>query len=481
MTRQTRSATCLATAMLAAAIAAIPFRASMAIIIGGEGNQPIADPGWPKGAAVLFNNPARVAWWEGPPFGGGQWHAECRGDARAFGAVLADFARLDARTKRVILHDGVGQSSWLNPNGEPAKEAAARIDWTFMVWRADAWRFQRRLPADLGSIDRGAAGKDKEKDPPAQIDAYTGGNLRWSDVTVPRGLEIIDERLEAHGFTLADGLVLEGKVTDLSTGRPVAARVRLEWIEPQTKGGYRHEVAARALADAQGRWVLKKAPAGWHRLIVEADGFVARVAGYTRSDGHPRWSSHDCGLLPAATVSGRITDDSGSPLADVEVQIQDVASDAGGRYESPDGYSCRTNADGRFHADRVPTGRATIWIHKRGYCRPGLGLPITTPAKNVELAMLRSAGVRVVVDFARAARPAGYIVNLEPEGGAAVGKWSGSGNVDAENRIAFHDVPPGRYVLKGQPNPSRGKPDQTEPVMIDLKGGQTLGVTLRAH
>ena len=166
MTGQTRFGTRLATAILTAAIAAIPFQAAMALILGGEGNKPIADPGWPKGAAVLFNHPARVAWWEGPPFGGGQWHAECRGDARAFGAVLADFARLDVRTKRVIVHDGVGQSFWLNMNREPAKEAAARIDWIFMVWRADAWGFQRRLPVNVRSINRNAA--DKDDGPPAR-------------------------------------------------------------------------------------------------------------------------------------------------------------------------------------------------------------------------------------------------------------------------------------------------------------------------
>src|SRR5262245_58152851 len=108
-----------ATWLLAAAIAAVPFRPAVALIMGGEGNKPIADPGWPKGAAVIFNHPGRVAWWEGPPFGGGEWHAECRGDAKALSAVLADFAQLESRNKRVILHDGVGHSFWLNPNDEP--------------------------------------------------------------------------------------------------------------------------------------------------------------------------------------------------------------------------------------------------------------------------------------------------------------------------------------------------------------------------
>ncbi len=282
----------LATGLLTAAIAMIPYQAAFALILGGEGNKPIADPGWPRGAAVLVNNPGRVAWWEGPPLGGGQWHAECRGDAKAMNAVLADFIKLDARTKRVILHDGVGHSFWLNPNGEPAKEAAARIDWVFMVWKPDRWQHLRRLPADLNRT----GAHDADKGPPAELDVYTGGGLRWSDVTVPKGLEVVDQRLEGHGFTPADGIVLEGKVTNLATGRPVAGRMRLERIEPQAKGGYRYEVAARAVADAQGRWVLKQSPAGWHRVVVEAVGFVPRIAGYARFDDQPRWVSYDCGL-----------------------------------------------------------------------------------------------------------------------------------------------------------------------------------------
>jgi hypothetical protein len=465
------------TGLLAAALAAVPFRAAVALIVGGEGNKPIPDPGWPKGAAAIFNHPGRIAWWEGPPLGGGEWHAECRGDAKALSAVLADFARLEARNKRVILHDGVGHSFWLNPNGEPAKEAAARIDWSFMVWQPANWDRHSRLPADL----RSTGARVPDHGPPARIDVYTGGNLRWSEVTLPKGLEVDDQRLEGHGFTPADGIVLEGKVTDLTTGKAVAARVRLERIEPQQTGGYRYVAAARASSDAQGRWVLKNAPAGWLQVVVEADGFVPRVAGYARFDGQPRWASYDCGLARPAAVSGRVFDEAGRPLADVEVRIHDVATDVGGRYESPDGYDCRTDADGRFHSDRVPVGHATIWVYKRGYCRPGLGLPIATPAKDIELSMLKSAGLRVTVEFAGARPPGGYIVQIEPEGGSKVGSWGGSGDVDSANRIAFHDIPPGRYVLQGRPNPSSGNQLQAGPVTIELKGGQTLPVTLHAR
>src|SRR5215475_1453223 len=152
--------------LLSAAIVAVSPSEGFALLIGGVGNAPMRDPGWPEGAAAIFNTSSRIAWWEGPPFGGGQWHAECRGDAKALSAVLADFAKLDVKNKRVVLHDGAGRSFWLNPNNEPAK-----MDWVFMVWQPKNWEHLRKLPADINPT----GGQDAESGPPSQIDVYTGG------------------------------------------------------------------------------------------------------------------------------------------------------------------------------------------------------------------------------------------------------------------------------------------------------------------
>src|SRR5438067_987237 len=111
--------------------------------------------------------------------------------------------------------------------------------------------------------------------------------------------------------------------------------MRLERVEPQKTGGYLYPIAAETKTDAKGHWVLKNAPAGWVRAVVEADGFVPRVAGYARFDDQPRWQSYDCGLARSAPLSGRVTDDAGKPLADVDVRLQDVVPESGGRYESP--------------------------------------------------------------------------------------------------------------------------------------------------
>jgi len=45
------------------------------------------------------------------------------------------------------------------------------------------------------------------------------------------------------------------------------------------------------------------------------------------------------------------------------------------------------------------------------------------------------------------------------------------------DRIAFEDVPPGRCVLKRQPNLS-SRDQYTSPVPANLKGSQTTEVTL---
>jgi hypothetical protein len=161
------------------------------------------------------------------------------------------------------------------------------------------------------------------------------------------------------------------------------------------------------------------------------------------------------------------------------VRLDNVQPESGGRYESPLEYTVKTGADGRFRAEQVPRGTATIWVHKPGYCRPGLGLSIATPRDDITLQMRKSASVRVTVDFTGKERPAGYIVSLAPEGGEVVGSYGGSGNIDATNQMTFDNVPPGRYALRGRPNPGSDA-EETLPVTVDLTGGQAAEVTLKA-
>jgi hypothetical protein len=93
--------------------------------------------------------------------------------------------------------------------------------------------------------------------------------------------------------------------------------------------------------------------------------------------------------------------------------------------------------------------------------------------------MGKAASVVVIVDFAGKERPSGYIVSMEPEGGSKIGSYGGSGNIDPAGTMSFKDVPPGKYVVKGRPNPGSDW-EETLPTTVDLKGGETTTVTLKA-
>ena len=110
-----RHRTTLAT-LSAFSLFAIFVTPALALITGGTGNDPVRDPGWPAGAAAVFNQSTRVAHWEGPPFGGGQSHGEYRGTTQEFNVALENFAKIDAKSKRLKVHDGIGRSFWLNMN-----------------------------------------------------------------------------------------------------------------------------------------------------------------------------------------------------------------------------------------------------------------------------------------------------------------------------------------------------------------------------
>lgn len=446
--------------------------AARALITGGEGNEPIDDRGWPTGAAAVFNFKGRVAFWEGPPLGGGESHAECRGDAAEFNKVLADFAKIDSTSRRLIIHDGLGQSFWLNMNNEPEKRERAKIDWTFTIWNAESWKQLQGLP------ERFRPNQDGQTEaPPPVIEVYVGGSIRWADVRVPDGIEVVDERLEAHGFSIDDGVVMEGTVVAKETLQPLTAVAHLERIETND-GKYQYTREQSVESDAGGRWVLTEIGAGWFRVVIEAPTFAPRIAGFERTDGSPRWSTLPTRLVQSGSVFGIVRDGTGVPLADVRVRLDEVVIVQGEVYQSPRDLTATTGADGRFVIHDVPRGHTNVHVHKPGFVRAGLGEPIEVPSGEVALTMDRAATAHVEVDFGNRKRPMQYLLAVEPEGGAVVGTYGGTATLPESNTYDFDNVPAGRYVFFGRPNPGPTEGD-TEHVTVELRAGETTTVTLK--
>lgn len=141
----------------------------------------------------------------------------------------------------------------------------------------------------------------------------------------------------------------EGAVTD-SGGGPIAGAT------VQDMRGLMGPFGPAVSTSADGRYSLCLSP-GLHRLIVGADGYehVLRVL-----EGHDRGRQRvDVELAIAATVTGRVIDESGAPLPNVQVGLWPWTWESGG----PAPRAGLTGDDGRFEIRNVGAGRfeVTAW------------------------------------------------------------------------------------------------------------------------
>lgn len=448
-----------------------------AMITGGVGNSPINDPGWPKGAAEVFNSSHRIAWWEDPPFGGGRWHSECKGNTEQFKEALIGFGAIEHPQKRLIVRPGKGNSFWLDKKERADKvESSSQVDWVFVVWQNDRWEMQAKLPAEFSAIS-----KKGEPSPVVELIVYTGGDIDWKKVTVPQEIPVVDERPESRGFSPKDGNVVEGSIRLPASATKVTPRVELQSVSPSEQGGYDYKVVKTADADSDGTFIIKDIGSGWFRVVATADGFASRVLGYLQTVEESSWRKYDTDLAPNATVKGTVMDEMSKPLKDAKVSLHG-ASFLGERYELDKPVTATSDSNGLFTLTGLLDGQARISVRLDGYVLQGLPLKVEMPCENLDLKLMKSSSVVIHVKFSADFKPtsdAGYLISMEPEEGEVVGKWSGSAGVDRENKARFDHVPPGKYKVYGWPNP--GRDDQrTDRIAVELQGGVTESIEIVA-
>jgi hypothetical protein len=175
--RTGQKATCLALGLLM-------LVSAKALIISGTG--PANLTGCPAGGAALADLKSAVGWWEGPPFGGGEWHIQFRGDTPAFQQALTNFAAIRATELDLIVHDGTGQDQFL--------QGDKRVDWSFTVWNPESWNNLYNNTNMTFLTNSPSFGKPV---PAPQLDVYVG-NLDWTKVEIPKNLKVRDERAAPH-------------------------------------------------------------------------------------------------------------------------------------------------------------------------------------------------------------------------------------------------------------------------------------------
>jgi Carboxypeptidase regulatory-like domain len=277
----------------------------------------------------------------------------------------------------------------------------------------------------------------------------------------------------------AAGASIGGRVLASDTGLPLAgATVRLAGPS----------VARAVPADPDGYFEFGGIPPGRYLLTAVTKGYAIGAAGQSSPSDVPRSlelargetrTQADIHLMPLGKISGRITDDTGAPVAAVGVQaVRRPRSLTDERAASFSGGV--TGADGTFAIAGLPAGHyyvigavrpsptsppsgglppALFRLASMTYY-PGTGLPAGAQTVRVELG-LETPGVSFVMQPTRLARIEGVVVDSrgQPASDAVVTLGNSTADVPmsvflgtfrevaSDGRFSLVDVPPGVYSL----------------------------------
>jgi hypothetical protein len=429
------------------------------LITGDFGNKPISDRDWPEGTLEIANHSSRLGWWEGPPFGGGQYTFLFRGDAKALNEALEALARIKAPAVELHVRQGPQDSFWLrerddgNPqagkadakNEKAKKGRDPRIDWSFTVWTPRNFHHLYNNPRSLFSSDRP---EFRKAVPAPRIDVYIGGGLiDWKDVKVPEKVRVIGP----SGDTIDKASVARVRlhVYDMLTSKPVK-NARLKLVSYGDEG---MKDVAQTTTDEDGSAAFADLPPGTYDVRIEADGYAPRSLGwqpYERGDD----KTVSTELSPLETIAGRVINSKDQPIAGAKVHTFVLLGIDGRGYAMPERAETTTGADGRFEL-KLPAGYTQLTIYADGYYFPFTEV-LSVPSKEHAFTMVQSTTVTVKLTDKDGNPVAGKSIYLEPVG-TREGKWSGSATSDDQGVATLQGVPPGEYTIAESPASDGGK------------------------
>ena len=213
----------------------------------------------------------------------------------------------------------------------------------------------------------------------------------------------------------------------------------------------------------------------------------------------------DFDLLPPSSISGRVTDADGEPVAGIAVMLQ---SDSSHHVTPADRKPVVTDAQGGYRAAGIPPGRyfvsagddrffSALRRDDNRYAKTfhpdaadqrkaaEVEVPAGGEATGVDIRVGRPLKTYVikgrVVDGETERPVPGVELSIEWQGtdGRMRGSVSGDWQTDAEGRFAVFDVLPGRYLIV--PQGAAASNTYADPVGVEVKDGDVAGLEIRTR
>jgi hypothetical protein len=265
------------------------------------------------------------------------------------------------------------------------------------------------------------------------------------------------------------GARISGRVFDASTNAPIR-RAQIQ--------GSNDELFVDALSDDDGRFQLANLPPGQWRVTVAKGGYFTWQVGQRRPFDPPppitltrgQRITTDVPLSRGGVVQGRVSDETGEPLAGLRVRVYRARMAQGYRRLEDVGAADQTDDTGAYRIFGLPPGDYYVAASLRmapadsvvqttysPTYYPGTGELAEAQRIRVELGTestaifpllpVRTVNVSGTV-LTSSGGPANAFLNLESES-AELGTPLGIGGVtQSDGTFTIPDVPPGRYTLK---------------------------------
>ena len=305
--------------------------------------------------------------------------------------------------------------------------------------------------------------------------------------------------------------VLSGTVVAADTGAPIRrVQVRATSADAQD-----NQVA---LTDEQGRFELRELAGGRYTVFASRSGFVSLQYGQRRPNerGTPvevppgqRLDKLALALPRGGVIAGRVMDEFGEPLAEVQVQVMRSMFQGGGRRMMPAGRGDNTDDQGAFRIYGLQPGEYVVSATLRnetsmtmngrlsagpeqGYAPTYYpGTPSMGDAQRVIVGVGQEvSGVAFGLTPTRVSRISGRVVGgtrdgaqdfvslMPEEPSLGFGMGGGGGQVQPDGTFEIGGVPPGRYILRTQPRGPRDGDTLVGMTTVTVAGADLAGIVL---